>query len=130
MHAREENAGKSAVVRMRGVLLLEFTLVPSPWSQRWIERAAGRAGKKAGQHTFIRLHSAPVTQLLIVTSVPEKGCPLPQGDRATLLGIMNKQDYARWHSYQFYLSTGTVDPSIRPPGALDVTPPLTALFIT
>lgn len=87
--------------------------------------AAARAGKKAGQHTFIRLHSAPVTQLLIVTSVPEKGCPLPQGDRATLLGIMNKQDYARWHSYQFYLSTGTVDPSIRPPGALDVRAPET-----
>ncbi|CAL8464438.1 g3973 [Coccomyxa elongata] len=87
---------------------------PSVFTSGYIKR------KKAGQHTFIRLHSAPVTQLLIVTSVPEKGCPLPQGDRATLLGIMNKQDYARWHSYQFYLSTGTVDPSIRPPGALDI----------
>ena len=81
------------------------------------------AGKQAGQHTFIRLHSAPVTQLMIVTSVPEKGCPLEQGDRATLLGIMNKQDYARWHSYQFYLSTRTVDPTIRPEGALDVCGP-------
>ena len=78
------------------------------------------AGKKAGQHTFIRLHSAPVTQLMIVTSVPKKGCPLEQGDCATLLGIMNKQDYARWHSYQFYLSTSTAKPTIQPPGAKDV----------
>ncbi|KAK9903381.1 hypothetical protein WJX75_004474 [Coccomyxa subellipsoidea] len=76
--------------------------------------------KKAGQHTFIRLHSAPVTQLMIVTSVPEKGCPLEQSDRATLLGIMNKQDYARWHSYQFYLSTSTAKPTIQPQGAKDV----------
>jgi hypothetical protein len=36
------------------------------------------------------------------------------------MGIMNKQDYARWHSYQFYLSVGNVDPTIRPEGSLDV----------
>ena len=34
------------------------------------------------------------------------------------------QDYARWHSYQFYLSTRTVDPTLRPTDALDVRKPL------
>ena len=77
-------------------------------------------GKNPGQHTFIRLHSAPVTELLIVTSVPEKGCSMPQGDKQTVMGLMNKQDYARWHSYQFHCSIGDVDPTIRPAGALDV----------
>ena len=77
-------------------------------------------GKKPGQHTFIRLHSAPVTELLIVTSVPEKGCAMPEGDKQTVMGLMNKQDYARWHSYQFHCSIGDVDPTIRPAGALDV----------
>ncbi len=72
----------------------------------------------------MRVFSAPVTELMIVTSVPEKGCPLAQGDKATLMGIMNKQDYARWHSYQFYLSVRNVDPTIRPEGALDVRIPL------
>ena len=32
------------------------------------------------------------------------------------------QDYARWHSYQFYLSVRTVDPTMRPKGSLDVSP--------
>ena len=32
-----------------------------------------------------------MTQLLIVTSVPEAGCPLQRGDLATFMGIMNKQ---------------------------------------
>ena len=77
-------------------------------------------GKNPGQHTFIRLHSAPVTELLIVTSVPDKGCSMPQGDKQTVMGLMNKQDYARWHSYQFHCSIGDVDPTIRPAGALDV----------
>ena len=30
------------------------------------------------------------------------------------------QDYARWHSYQFYLSTGMAEPLVRPKDALDV----------
>ena len=78
------------------------------------------AGKNPGQHTFIRLHAAPVTELLIVTSVPDQACTLPQGNKQTLMGILNKQDYARWHSYQFYCSVGDADSTIRPEGALDV----------
>ena len=78
------------------------------------------AGKTPGQHTFIRLNAAPVTELLIVTSVPDQACTLPQGNKQTLMGILNKQDYARWHSYQFYCSVGDADATIRPEGALDV----------
>ena len=83
----------------------------------------GAAGKNPGQHTFIRLHAAPVTELLIVTSVPQSGCSIPQGDKQTLMGLMNKQDYARWHSYQLYCSLGEVDDTIRPAGAQDVSYP-------
>jgi len=78
------------------------------------------AGKNPGQHTFIRLNAAPVTELLIVTSVPDKGCSMPHGDKQTLMGLLNKQDYARWHSYQFHCSIGNADDTIRPEGALDV----------
>ena len=78
------------------------------------------AGKVPGQHTFIRLHAAPVTELLIVTSVPDQACTLPQGNKQTLMGILNKQDYARWHSYQFYCSVGDADATIRPEGGLYV----------
>lgn len=45
---------------------------------------------------------------------------MPQGDKQTLMGLMNKQDYARWHSYQFHCSVGNADDTIRPAGALDV----------
>lgn len=61
-----------------------------------------------------------MTELLIVTSVPDQACTLPQGNKQTLMGILNKQDYARWHSYQFYCSVGDADATIRPEGALDV----------
>ena len=88
----------------------------------------GAAGKHPGQHTFIRLHAAPVTELLIVTSVPESGCSIPQGDKQTLMGLMNKQDYARWHSYQLYCSIGDVDDTIRPAGAQDVSYPPRSLI--
>ena len=39
-----------------------------------------------------------------------------------LMSIMNKQDYARWHSYEFMLATKTFDPSLRPPGHPEVIP--------
>ena len=61
-----------------------------------------------------------MTERLIVTAVPDGACTLPQGNKQTLMGILNKQDYARWHSYQFYCSVGDADATIRPEGALDV----------
>jgi hypothetical protein len=37
-----------------------------------------------------------VTQLLIVTSVPEGRCPLQRGDLMNLMGILNKQVRIIW----------------------------------
>ncbi|BDA50039.1 probable glycosyltransferase 2 [Coccomyxa sp. Obi] len=72
--------------------------------------------RKPHQRTFIRLHSAPLTTLMVATYVPPSACSADKGDLFTLLGIMNKQDYARWHSCEFVLGAKTFDPSLRPPG--------------
>ena len=72
--------------------------------------------RKPHQRTFIRLHSAPLTTLMVATYVPPSTCTAHRGDFFTLLGIMNKQDYARWHSCEFVLGAKTFDPSLRPPG--------------
>ena len=110
-----------------------------------------QADRKPAQRSFVRLHSAPLTTLLIATYVPAEGCPVkvytmqisvlcvafcmqrPKGERIAdsgacmqdgdllqLMSIMNKQDYARWHSYEFMLSTRTSDPTLRPPGHPEV----------
>jgi hypothetical protein len=42
------------------------------------------------------------------------------GDLLHLMGIMNKQDYARWHSYEFMLSTQIADGLLRPLGHPEV----------
>ena len=78
------------------------------------------AGSGLGEHVYLRLRAAPTTQLLIVTSVPEAGCSLPHAAKQMLAGILNKQNYARWHSYQFHSSVGNVDATLRPEGASDV----------
>lgn len=81
------------------------------------------ADRKPEQRTFIRLHSAPLTTLMLATYVPPDGCTARDGDLFTLLGIMNKQDYARWHSFEFVLGAKTFDPSLRPPGHPEVGSP-------
>lgn len=78
------------------------------------------AGSSPGEPVYLRLRAAPTTQLLIVTSVPEAGCSLPQAAKQTLAGILNKQNYARWHSYQLHSSVGNIDATIGPEGASDV----------
>ena len=78
------------------------------------------ADRKPDQRTFIRLHSAPLTTLMVATYVPPAACSADKGDLFTLLGIMNKQDYARWHSCEFVLGAKTFDPSLRPPGHPEV----------
>lgn len=78
------------------------------------------ADRKPHQRTFIRLHSAPLTTLMVATYVPPAACSADKGDLFTLLGIMNKQDYARWHSCEFVLGAKTFDPSLRPPGHPEV----------
>ena len=80
----------------------------------------GFAGSGLGEPAYLRLRAAPTTQLLIVTSVPETGCSLPHATKQMLAGILNKHNYARWHSYQFHCSVGNVDATIRPEGATDV----------
>ena len=76
-------------------------------------------GRKPAQQTFIRMHSAPETSLLITTFTPRDGCTAESGRQHALLAIMNKQDYARWHSYEFWLGARQ-DVSLRPKEANDV----------
>ncbi len=57
---------------------------------------------------------------MVATYVPPAACSADKGDLFTLLGIMNKQDYARWHSCEFVLGAKTFDPSLRPPGHPEV----------
>ena len=52
--------------------------------------------------------------------MPEHNACMQDGDLLHLMSIMNKQDYARWHSYEFMLSTRTSDPTLRPPGHPEV----------
>ena len=55
--------------------------------------------------------------------VPEKWLPAVEfGAQQLTSPALMLQDYARWHSYQFYLSVRTVDPTMRPKGSLDVRP--------
>lgn len=60
---------------------------------------------------------------MVATYVPPAACSADKGDLFTLLGIMNKQDYARWHSCEFVLGAKTFDPSLRPPGHPEVCMP-------
>ena len=60
---------------------------------------------------------------VVIYKVRPKSCACmcaQDGDLLHLMGIMNKQDYARWHSYEFMLSTRTADASLRPPGHPEV----------
>ena len=68
------------------------------------------------------MHSAHVTPLLITSYFPDTICVKPDGNRAMLMSILNKQDYARWHGYEFHLGARTYDPSLRPPGSPEAHP--------
>lgn len=70
----------------------------------------------------MRIQSAPGTKMLITTYVPPADCSLPEGTRAAAMSVLNKLDYARWHSYNFHLETGIADPLLLPAGAPDVSP--------
>jgi hypothetical protein len=79
--------------------------------------------RRPKEQTYIRLHSAPVPRVLLLTELPPRpspsapACPAVDGDELALLHVWNKQDYARWHSYEFALAAGVVDPDLHPPGA-------------
>ena len=76
--------------------------------------------RRPSEHTYIRLHAAPVPRVLMLTELPPRsggGCPAQDGAELALLHVWNKQDYARWHSYEFGLAAGVVDPDLKPRGA-------------
>lgn len=75
--------------------------------------------RDAEQRTFIRMHSQPTPRVVLATGlVPRsQGCPAKDGNLRALLSVLNKQDYARWHSYDFVLSTSTPDQTLHPRGA-------------
>lgn len=55
-------------------------------------------------------HSKP--RVLLVTGVSPSPCKAPAGDHITSLSIKNKQDYARLHGYDFYVSNQQVDKNL------------------
>lgn len=82
--------------------------------------SVGCAGGNTSESTYIRLRGAPATRLLIVTTLSGGELVSALGAKQALMGLLNKQDYARWHSYCFHVSMGYIDATIRPEGAQDV----------
>lgn len=75
--------------------------------------------RRPAEETYVRLHSAPTPRVLLATELPPRsggGCPAQHGDELALLHLWNKQDYARWHSYDVALVTTTLDSSLHPAG--------------
>ena len=75
------------------------------------------AGVRPGQTTFLRMQSAPLVKMLITTYSPMAECTTLEGNQVTQMGISNKRDYAKWHSYMFNLVTKTEDKSLKPVGS-------------
>ena len=75
--------------------------------------------RQPGQETFVRLRSSPAQpRVLVVTEVPsrDQGCANRGGTEAMLRHVFNKQDYARWHSYEFSLVSEPLDDDLHPRG--------------
>ena len=75
--------------------------------------------RRPDQETFVRLHSSPAQpRVLVVTEVPsrDQGCAFRGGTEAMLRHVLNKQDYARWHSYEFSLISEPLDDDLHPRG--------------
>ncbi len=75
--------------------------------------------RNSEQKTFIRMHSQPTPRVVLASGLPPRtqGCPADGGNMRALLSVLNKQDYARWHSYDFVLTTSTPDQTLHPEGA-------------
>jgi hypothetical protein len=52
-------------------------------------------------------------RVMIVTGISPRECKAESGDHITLLSVKNKQDYARLHGYEFYLSAHQSDPQLK-----------------
>ena len=75
--------------------------------------------RRPEQETFVRLHSSPSQpRVLVLTEVPsrDQGCASRGGTEAMLRHVFNKQDYARWHSYEFSLVSEPLDDDLHPRG--------------
>ena len=64
------------------------------------------------QLTFLRTQSMPGTSIIIATSLTTPDCSWPGSKSVALMSVLNKQDYARWHSHTLHVETGTADPAL------------------
>lgn len=60
--------------------------------------------QRPGQQAFLRKHAVPLNHVVVATVVPTAPCNHASGDLNLLMGVLNKQDYARWHGYEFVLT--------------------------
>lgn len=91
--------------------------------------------RQPDQLTFVRLHSAPTPRVVLAMELPHRssGCPTPGGDTINLLSLLNKKDYARWHSYDVAVATETLAPDLHnvggaPGGPINMLPFLARLL--
>lgn len=78
------------------------------------------AGRNLNQTTFLRTQSLQPVKMLISTYVPPAKCDTHEGTQIAHMSILNKHDYAHWNNYMFRLETTTADPTLMPPGSVDV----------
>ena len=96
------------------------------WKRGWCEAAAGR---RAGQHTFVRQHSAPSTSMIIASMMhPPGDCRQERAEEMIQLALMSRRDYAQWHSYELHLATrrlgwGIAESSVLAPSSVPSLPP-------
>ena len=108
---------------------LEASYKPSTYISGYVKLRA------PGQLTFVRLHSAPTPRVVIAMELPHRssGCPAKGGDVINLLSLLNKKDYARWHSYDVAVATETLQPDLHnvggaPGGPINMLPFLARLL--
>lgn len=54
-----------------------------------------------------------MNRVVVATAVPAAACLNSSGDLNLLMGVLNKQDYARWHGYDFVVTTLPPDAQVR-----------------
>ena len=108
---------------------LEAAFKPSTYISGYVKVRA------PDQLTFVRLHSAPTPRVVIAMELPHRssGCPAKGGDTINLLSLLNKKDYARWHSYDVAVATETLQPDLHnvggaPGGPINMLPFLARLL--
>lgn len=54
----------------------------------------------------------PQPELMIISTIHSKPCKYTPGDHYNFMSIVNKQDYARLHSYKIIATSGVADPTL------------------